>query len=120
MPKMPKVLLAEDDACLRRYIEALLKQWDCEIAVEQDGESAIRRAAIFQPDIALLGFIMPGMGGSKTAVGLLNVSAGTKVALMVEPVPPKTLHGLKRQGYDFKTLAAPFGQEELHALVFDV
>jgi two-component system OmpR family response regulator len=115
---MLKILVAEDDPCLRRYIEGLLTHWDCEVQVEENGEGAIRRAATFQPDIALLGLVMPGIGGDEAGVGLLKVSAGTQVVLMVEPVPPKTLDRLRKQGYDFETLTAPFTQEELHALLF--
>lgn len=113
-----KVLLAEDDPSLSRYFQSLLSQWGCEVAVVQTGEAAVRRAAGFQPDIALLGFVTPGVDGAKAGVSLLQVSPRTKVVLTVEPVPAETLDALRAQGYDFSTLAAPFGSEELRALCF--
>jgi hypothetical protein len=72
---------------------------------------------VFQPDLALIGFVMPGINGSETGIGLLKVSPHTKVAFIAEPVLPKTLESLKAQGYDFKALPAPFERAELEALV---
>jgi CheY-like chemotaxis protein len=79
-----KVLLAEDEPNFVRYLVALLEQMSCEIAIERNGEDAIRRAATFQPDVALVGFVMPGMDGSATGIGLLRVSPHTKVVFIAE------------------------------------
>lgn len=113
-----KLLLAEDDPALSRYIQTILSRWDCELAVEQTAEGAIRRAATVKPDVALLGFVTPGMDGAQAGIGLLKVSPGTKVVLTVESVPPEVLDGLRPQGFDFQTLAAPFNIEELRAVCF--
>jgi hypothetical protein len=61
--EIPKILVAEDDPNLARYYEMLLSQWNCETVVEHTGTDAIRRAATFRPDVALLGVVMPEMGG---------------------------------------------------------
>lgn len=113
-----KILLAEDDPYLSRYIETLLSQWDCDVAVEQTAERAIRRAAAFKPDVALLGFITPGMDGAKAGVELLKDPPETRVVLTVESVPPHVLSDLRAQGYEFRTLVAPFSIEELQDLCF--
>jgi CheY-like chemotaxis protein len=106
MRQTTKVLLAEDDPNLCRYFVKLMDDMNCEIAVEHNGEDAIRRAANFQPDVALVGFVMPGMDGSATGIGLQKVSPHTKVVFIAEPVLPETLESLKAQGYDFKALPA--------------
>jgi CheY-like chemotaxis protein len=113
-----KILLAEDEPSLSRYIEMLFSQWDCDIVVEQTAERAIRRAATFKPDIALLGFITPGMDGVKAGIELLKDSPETRIVLTVESVPSKVLDALRAQGYDFRTLVAPFNIEELQSLCF--
>ena len=118
MSRKLKVLLAEDDAALSRYFQSLLNQWGCEIAVEQTGEGAVRRAVGFKPDVALLGFITPGVNGAKAGISLLQVSPRTRIVLTVEFVPAAILSGLRAQGYDFWTLAAPFESEELRTLCF--
>lgn len=115
---MLKILVAEDDRNLAQYYVTLLSQWDCETVVEHTGTDAIRRAATFQPDIALLGVVIPEMGGVEAAIKLLEICPGTKSVLVTESVPPMVLEQLAAQGYCFPMLPAPFSQEELHAVVF--
>jgi CheY-like chemotaxis protein len=115
---MLKVLVAEDDPALARYYEILLSQWNCETVVEHTGTDAIRRAATLRPDIALLGVVMPEMGGVEAGIKLLEICPGTKIVLASESVPPETLEQLQAQRYQFETLSAPFSREELHAVVF--
>jgi CheY-like chemotaxis protein len=115
---MLKILVAEDDSLLAQYYVTLLSQWDCETVVEHKGTDAIRRAATFRPDIALLGVVIPEMGGVEAAIKLLEICPETKIVLVTESVPPKTLGQLAAQGYHFPMLPAPFTREELHAVVF--
>jgi DNA-binding NarL/FixJ family response regulator len=89
-----------------------------ELAIESTAEGAIQRAATFSPDICLLGFVTPGVDGAKAAIELLKVSPGTQIVLWNEPVPPEVLNDLRAQGYDFRTLVAPFNIEELQSLCF--
>ncbi len=115
---MPKILVAEDEPALARYYEILLIQQDCEVVVEHTGTDAIRRAATFQPDIALLGVVMQDMGGVEAGIKLLEICPVTKIVLITERVPPETLEQLEAQGYHFETLPAPFSQEALYRVVF--
>ena len=115
---MLKILVAEDDRNLAHYYETLLSQWDCETVVEHTGTEAIRRAATFRPDVALLGVVIPEMGGVEAAIKLLEIWPETKSVLVTELVPPETVERLAEQGYHFPTLPAPFSSEELHELVF--
>ena len=117
MSKKLKILLAEDDPSLSRYIQTILSRWDCEVLVEQSAEGAIHRAVSFRPDTALLGFVTPGMDGAQAGISLLRVSPETQIVLWNEPVPPPVLDALKAQGYDFRTLPAPFDEEELRAVL---
>ena len=118
MMKMPKILVAEDDPRLAHCYVILLSQWNCQTVVEHTSTDAIRRAAAFRPDIALLGVVMPEMGGVETGIKLLEICPGTKIVLVTESVPSETLEQLAAQGYPFGTLPAPFSREELHAAVF--
>jgi CheY-like chemotaxis protein len=118
MSKKFKILLAEDDPFLIRYIRTMMSRWSCELAVEPTGADAIRRAATFKPNVALLGYCTPGMNGAQAGIGLLMVSPETHIVLWNEPVPPDVWIKLRAQGYDFRTLAAPFDEEELRAVCF--
>ena len=115
---MLKILVAEDDRNLARYYARLLSQWNCESVIEHTGTDAIRRAATFRPDVALLGVVIPEMGGVEAAIKLLEMCPGTKIVLVTESVPPETVKRLATRGYHFPTLPAPFAREELHAVVF--
>jgi CheY-like chemotaxis protein len=118
MEKMLKVLVAEDEPALAQFYVTLLRHWNCETVVEHTGKDAIRLAAIFRPDVALLGVVMQDMGGVEAGIKLLGICPGTKIVLVTERVPPETLEQLEAQGHHFATLPAPFSCEELHALVF--
>ena len=115
---MLKILVAEDDSLLAQYYVTLLSQWNCETVVEHRGIDAIRRTATFRPDVALLGVVIPAMGGVEAAIKLLEICPGTKSVLVTESVPPKVLEQLATRGYHFQTLSAPFTRDELHAVVF--
>jgi len=118
MPKKLKILLAEDDPGLSLYVQIILGRWDCDVVVEQTAEAAARRAAALKPDVALLGYITPGMDGAEAGIALLKVSPGTRIVLAFESVPSEVLDDLRTRGYDFKTLPAPFEIEELQDLCF--
>lgn len=62
---MLKILVAEDEPDLAHVYVVLLSQWNRETAVEHLGKEALRRAATFRPNIALIGAVMPEMGGKK-------------------------------------------------------
>ncbi len=111
-----RILLAEDEPSLSPYIETLLSQWDCQVVVEQTADRAIRRVSSFKPDVALLGFITPGMDGAKAGIELLKDSPKTRVVPTVESVPSELLDHLRAQGCAFRTLVAPFNIEELESL----
>jgi CheY-like chemotaxis protein len=118
MLEMPKVLVAEDEPALAQFYVTLLRQWNCETVVERTGKDAIRRAATFRPDVALLGVVMQDMGGVEAGIKLLDICPGTKIVLVTESVPPETLEQLEAQAYHFEMLPAPFSREALHAVVF--
>ena len=113
-----RILLAEDDPCLVEYMQTLMSRWDCQLAVEPSGADAIRRAATFKPDVALIGYCTPCIDGAQAGIGLLSVSPRTQIVLFNESVPADIVSDLKARGYKFRTLAAPFDEEELRAVCF--
>jgi len=115
---MKKVLIAEDDPNLAKYLLTVLSYLKCETEVVNNGKKAISKGATFQPHVALLGVVMPEMGGVEAAIELPRVSTATKVVFISESVPEATLAHLKSQGYNFRTLGAPFTLEELREAIF--
>src|SRR5262244_3185394 len=59
-----KILVADDDALIRRLLTALLTKLGHEVEAVEDGEAAIRRLeSATPPDVAILDWVMPGMTG---------------------------------------------------------
>ena len=89
MSKKLKILLAEDDPCLSLYVQTILSRRDCEVLVEQSADGAIHRAAAFEPDVAILGFITPGMtrveSSSSRRIGIGRTSSllGSPIAALM-------------------------------------
>ena len=44
-----KILLAEDEPSMRRYIQMIMSRWDCELAIEPTAEGAIQRTGVIPP-----------------------------------------------------------------------
>jgi CheY-like chemotaxis protein len=58
-----KILLAEDDAAMRRYIEVCLKQVGYEVVATEDGLAAMEAALAGDFDAVVADAIMPQMSG---------------------------------------------------------
>ncbi|HLO66770.1 MAG TPA: response regulator [Holophaga sp.] len=57
------ILVVDDDAVVRRYLEAQLSRLGCRLAFACDGEEALVRLAEDRPDLVLLDIMMPGIDG---------------------------------------------------------
>ena len=68
-----------------------------------------------RPDVALLGVVIPEIGGVEAAIKLLEICPETKIVLVTESVRPEALQQLEAHGYHFPMLPAPFTREELHS-----
>lgn len=81
---MPRVLIVDDHATLRRGLRALLEThpgWEC-CADADSGEEAIRAAAEFKPDVIIMDVSMPGMGGVKATQIINETSPAIRILLL--------------------------------------
>lgn len=60
---MSRVLVADDDASVRRELKALLEGAGYAVELASDGQEAVRKAAAAKFDVVLLDVVMPGLGG---------------------------------------------------------
>ena len=58
-----RVLIVDDDAAMRRLLEVRLRALDCQVMMAGDGEEALQKVSVFQPDIILLDYMMPKVSG---------------------------------------------------------
>lgn len=62
-PRRKTILLAEDDASMRRYIEIILKNADFDVIAEEDGLAAMQTAFKTDVDAVIADAIMPNLTG---------------------------------------------------------
>lgn len=79
-----RVLLADDHQVVRAGLRSLFEPHpDVEVVGEAaDGEEAVRRAAELRPDVVILDFSMPGLGGAEAAAALRRESPEVKVLVL--------------------------------------
>ena len=60
---IPRVLIVEDDERLATLTQDYLRKNGLDVAIETDGNRAIRRIVAEQPDMVVLDVMLPGSDG---------------------------------------------------------
>lgn len=114
-----RILIAEDDAVSRRLLETLLTRWGYEVTVACDGEEAWRLLQREDaPHLAILDWMMPGMGGLEICQKVREVdhpSPAYLILLTARTGNENVVQGLETGANDYVT--KPFHREELRARV---
>jgi DNA-binding NtrC family response regulator len=114
------ILIAEDDAQLRRHLAGFLVGKGLRVLEAADGEQAYD-VLTAKPDISLLlsGVKMPGMTGYELVEKALELRPEIKVLMMTayaaDHPPPAAL-----KAREIRTLVKPFEPERVAALVLDM
>jgi CheY-like chemotaxis protein len=111
---MPKVLVVDDEANIRKLVQANLTTEGYKVLVAPGGDEALRQAKTEQPDLVLLDLMMPGMSGWEV---LNNIRTSPElreipVVIMTAIVPDEEEYrarSMKPNGYMVK----PFTIHEL-------
>jgi DNA-binding response OmpR family regulator len=111
---MPKILVAEDERDIRELIGFSLRFADFEVVLTQNGEEAVERAPVEQPDLILLDVRMPKMSGYE-ACRRLKEDASTGeipvVFLSAKGQEKEIEEGLDSGAVDY--IVKPFAPDEL-------
>jgi CheY-like chemotaxis protein len=112
-----RVLVADDNVDAAQSLGMYLRMTGCEVAIANDGESALGLAARFRPEVALLDIAMPRLNGFELARRIRSEPWGAAITLvaitgwgqeqdrlrsaeagfdhhLVKPVTPDVIHGL--------------------------
>jgi DNA-binding NarL/FixJ family response regulator len=81
---MPKVLIVDDHAFIRRGVQAILQsvpEW--EMCGEADnGKDAVRMAGELHPEVIVMDVSMPGLNGIEATRSICKDNPGAKVVLL--------------------------------------
>ena len=112
-----KILIAEDDAVVRRLLEVTLLGWGYEVQLTCDGNTAC--AALegnAPPPLALLDWMLPGMDGLEICRRVRSTPAGRGIYVILLTTRTRkedVIAGLDGGADDYVT--KPFEREELRA-----
>ncbi len=107
-----RVLIADDDAMVRRALAAALARVGFDVCTARDGRAAVRLAEIAPPDIALVDLDMPG-GGVELVKRLKALHGGAVwvAVLLAEDAAELRVHHLSSGADD--VILKPFSPGDL-------
>jgi PAS domain S-box-containing protein len=112
-----RILLADDNADMRAYVERLLGHtWWVEAVA--DGRAALERARALRPDLVITDVMMPGLSGFELLAALRSDPATREVPVILLSAragEEARIEGLEAGADDY--LVKPFGARELLARV---
>jgi two-component system, OmpR family, KDP operon response regulator KdpE len=108
-----RVLVVDDEAPIRRALEANLRARGYDVDLAATGEQALDLAAKRHPDAVILDLGLPGMDGIDVVRGLRGWSAVPILILSARGAEPDKVAALDEGADDY--VAKPFGMDELLA-----
>ncbi|OGX07661.1 MAG: hypothetical protein A2Z88_00770 [Omnitrophica WOR_2 bacterium GWA2_47_8] len=113
-----KILVAEDDAPIRRLISVILGKENYGIIEAADGEEALEKVSEEMPDLILLDVMMPKMNGYEVCDRLKKNALTRKIPIIMLTAKREMtdkVHGVKAGADDYMT--KPFEPAELRVRV---
>jgi len=111
-----KILVAEDDADVRRIITMTLAKAGMVVVTAQDGEEAYEKAVTLQPDAIVLDIGLPKMDGLTLCKKLRTMGNTTPVGFLTAQVGTESYKQAKKVG-GLLYMPKPFKPEKLVSFV---
>jgi len=114
----PRILVADDDNTIRRFIATLLSDRGYEIHEAADGEQAFKTAGQVRPDLMLLDLIMPFRDGFDVLHDLKHAPETQDIPIIIMSVKDREeeiVKGFNLGAEDY--VVKPFNSLELVARV---
>jgi two-component system, OmpR family, KDP operon response regulator KdpE len=111
----PRVLIVDDEAEIRRFLNASLTAHGYSVREASTGEEALQEVPAFRPDIILLDLGLPGIGGTKVTSSLREWTQTPIIILSVQGEESAKIAALDVGADDY--LTKPFGTGELLARI---
>ncbi len=110
-----KILIVDDEASITNLVAAYLKPEGYEVFTASDGESGLKAARAYKPDIIVLDVMLPGMDGMEVLSRLRRESNVYVILLTARTEETDKVVGLSVGADDYVT--KPFSPRELVARI---
>ena len=110
-----KILLADDEASIRRILETRLKLLGHEVVAAENGAKALELFASFQPDLVILDVMMPELDGFAVTEQIRAQSEVPIILLTALSDVADRITGLQLGADDY--MVKPFSPKELEARI---
>jgi two-component system alkaline phosphatase synthesis response regulator PhoP len=112
---MAKILVIDDEPSIINLVSAYLKPEGYEVYTALDGQSGLKAASAFKPDLIILDVMLPGMDGIELLSRLRRESQVYVILLTAKTEETDKIVGLSVGADDYVT--KPFSPRELTARV---
>ncbi|OLE65135.1 MAG: hypothetical protein AUG03_06235 [Acidobacteria bacterium 13_1_20CM_2_68_14] len=113
-----RILIADGDAPVRRFVAALLVHGGYEVHEAADGESALQKAVSLEPRLLVLDIVLPGKDGFEVINSLKSNPATSRLPILVLSVKDReedVVKALDLGAEDY--VIKPFSPRELQARI---
>lgn len=110
-----KILVVDDEPSIVKLVEAYLKPEGYEVLIASDGNSGLKAARAFKPDLIILDVMLPGIDGIELLSRLRRESEVYVILLTARTEETDKIVGLTVGADDYVT--KPFSPRELTARV---
>jgi two-component system KDP operon response regulator KdpE len=115
MVKQFRVLIADDEPRIIKFLDLKLKASGYDVLIANNGQEALAQVQAQDPDLLVLDVVMPGMDGFETLKQVRAVSSIPVIILSAREANTDKIKGLKLGADDY--LAKPFNPDELVARI---
>ena len=109
-------MLVEDNPVHVVMIESLLRKWNLQIAIAQNGYEAIRKMLVGRYDILLMDMQLPELSGSETSkqIRRMNLTIEYVPILAVTILDCEGMKEIIKEGFIDSYVSKPFSSEQLY------
>lgn len=116
---MPRVLIVDDHAIIRRGVQGILRshpEWEL-CGEAQDGQEAVRLAEELKPEVIIMDVSMPGMNGVEATRMIKKQQPAAKVLLLTLHVSVDLVRSAFKAGARGYVLKSDAEQDLMRALL---
>lgn len=114
-----KILIVDDSTFARKRLRQILESLHCTVEEAGDGETALERVALGNPDLVILDMVMPGIGGAEALAQLQALRPALPILFATADTQQVTANDVRKGGAK-GLLNKPMKPDEVKAAVAKV